>query len=1066
MYSVKNVKTKKTLMHFLEQRHFVLHDSSESLTNETTALYSINDSGDLLEVIITDKVDPQTVNKHLKHISNVTPIKYQLLIKKDFSSWFFQRSKPRKLSRYDHQYRLTYLKDSHISKPLQETIETKINDLRYETRPYELFLALFDNESVVNDFYETYMDAKELLVHAITADTTKELLAQILLDRVIFIYFLQSKEILQKNFLSSLYYAMSEGENYYAEYLKPLFFEIFCEERATRSPCINVKLSHIPYLHANLFTRIEGIEIINGQVVTIHVPNKVWADIFHLFDGYTWSIESGESNAITPMILGYIYEKSVAKKQTGSYYTPNNITSFIATTLIERYCLDSLNKKYKADYTNLDQVFNLPSSTRIEYVITLYFDILKPIRVCDPALGSGAFLIAAEYVLFELYHTCVIILRNESCFNTELENILHCSSVEYYLKKEIITKNLYGVDIHTPCIEITKLRLWLSLIADIPTSSTLEPLPNIDYNLVSGNSLIGYIDMPDIKNSLHNLVSSEFQHIDTSKGENKTIQNLYFLFEVLSQKKREYLRADSGKTSELREFIDSNLAFLRKTLTRLYWKEYNPMQTETINFSDSNIKGKEKKYLQRLKQINETCTISYFKINLKDNNTLNYDRIKNIHGIRSYKDRKTNIVKSIFPTRSFDYTSFTQTKNALITLLQDILTNWDHVETIEIKRTMLLEELTATKPFHWCLEFIDIFTHNQGFDIVIGNPPYGNLLSNYEKSIIEHAYSDPYVNEIASIFTDRTIAIQAKGGSFGYIITYAITFHKKFSKSRFLLSHSYTDCYISTYDRDKCNIFSEMRQSVSIVFCYTKNSSCTSTCSFFTSQMYRDIPPSLSTINYSFANTLLLSDKGLASNFDLPHRLPKIGDTKPILLKLLLHKNSLSTILTHNGNYIWYRTSGNYWYNAFFTQPYQSSEINRLYLVEAYQDFVLCLINSQLFYIWLRIYGDGRHLNKDILASTPIPSLPVLRENKKVFKTLSMQLMERLFAVFDTERNRFSTSEIKKELDIVDITLGKLYGLSIEEIKYVLDYERIIHGGCKLTDKEIETIYYKYYTKS
>jgi len=179
-----------------------------------------------------------------------------------------------------------------------------------------------------------------------------------------------------------------------------------------------------------------------------------------------------------------------------------------------------------AEYEELDEVFALSGETgageavadgglarvgstdeiQRDHVETLYFDILKETHVLDPAVGSGAFLLAAQDVLLDAYLSCLDYFLSLQSFDRtgriqdELDEIEESGSSEtLHAKHEIILNNLYGVDIDDGAVEICKLRLWLSMVADIENDpDEVEPLPNIDFNIRQGNSLIGYTEITDV----------------------------------------------------------------------------------------------------------------------------------------------------------------------------------------------------------------------------------------------------------------------------------------------------------------------------------------------------------------------------------------------------------------------------------------------------------------------------------------------------------------------------------------------------------------------------------------
>jgi hypothetical protein len=199
----------------------------------------------------------------------------------------------------------------------------------------------------------------------------------------------------------------------------------------------------------------------------------------------------------------------------------------MAWNTVHPYLLDRLNEEVGESYKELDEVFGLDSemdtvrnravadggiaktgtadSIQTDHIETLYFDILKTVNILDPAVGSGAFLLAVQEVLLDAYLSCIEHFQDIEPFERtgrvqdELERIEANGSPTLFAKHEIILNNLYGVDIDQGAVEICKLRLWLSMVADIENDpADVEPLPNIEFNIRQGNSLIGYTEVTDV----------------------------------------------------------------------------------------------------------------------------------------------------------------------------------------------------------------------------------------------------------------------------------------------------------------------------------------------------------------------------------------------------------------------------------------------------------------------------------------------------------------------------------------------------------------------------------------
>ncbi len=351
---------------------------------------------------------------------------------------------------------------------------------------------------------------------------------------------------------------------------------------------------------------------------------------------------------------------------------------------------------------------------------------------------------------------------------------------------------------------------------------------------------------------------------------------------------------------------------------------------------------------------------------------------------------------------------------------------------------------------HWPIAFSQVFSRdNPGFDVIIGNPPYGDLLDNTKKSILGGVYpklKKRPLSEIASIFAYRCTDLLRDGGNLSFIITFSMVFSKELSIVREHLKKNFKDIYVSTFDRDRCRIFSSMSQSVSIMFCNEKGHF---DGDFYTSRFYRTMPE-LTGIEYKKVKGFLLSDDGFTDDFSVSHRLPKLGEdiNVQILQKIKDKPATLEGLMKLNLKKakIYFRVSGNYWYNAWDFKPYEGTQIKELCVPEKYRGFILTLINSNLMYFFLRIYGDGRHFNTDILNNFRVPETQLIDAKLEDFDLIAAGLMNSLRSVYDAKNRRFETSREKAAIDQCDKNLKYLYGFTDEEYEYLIRYDREVRG--------------------
>jgi hypothetical protein len=193
-------------------------------------------------------------------------------------------------------------------------------------------------------------------------------------------------------------------------------------------------------------------------------------------------------------VLGYIFEKYINQKAFGAYYTRPEITQYLCERTIHAVLLDKLHEQTTRRFESLgDALLKLDAD-----LCRRLLAILKELAVLDPACGSGAFLVAAMKTLLDIYAAVYgrINVLSDTNLTAQLTKInQQHRSLNYYVRKQIITQNLYGVDIMEEAVEIARLRLFLALVASAQTVDELEPLPNIDFNLMTGNSLIGLLQV-------------------------------------------------------------------------------------------------------------------------------------------------------------------------------------------------------------------------------------------------------------------------------------------------------------------------------------------------------------------------------------------------------------------------------------------------------------------------------------------------------------------------------------------------------------------------------------------
>jgi hypothetical protein len=390
-----------------------------------------------------------------------------------------------------------------------------------------------DVERVTKRFYTEFQDQHLIfldLIGGIGDERDRRWYASVILNRLMFIYFLQRKFFLDNGdglyLQNRLTDTQEKGRDlYYEKFLKLLFFEGFAKPEDSRSQEANKVLGRIKYLNGGLFL----IHPVEQRWPKIRIPDRAFENLFAFFERYSWNLNDtpgGLDNEINPDVLGYIFEKYINQKAFGAYYTRPEITEYLCERTIHRLVLDGVNSPGipgvlpPCQFENVgDLLINLDASLCKK----LLHDVLPGLRLLDPACGSAAFLVAAMKTLINIY--AAVIGRIEFLTDRNLKEWMGSTkkkhpNINYFIKKTIITENLFGVDIMEEAIEIAKLRLFLALVAAANTVDDLEPLPNIDFNILTGNSLIGlmHVDDKEFENRTANLFRKSYRQVLAEKN--------------------------------------------------------------------------------------------------------------------------------------------------------------------------------------------------------------------------------------------------------------------------------------------------------------------------------------------------------------------------------------------------------------------------------------------------------------------------------------------------------------------------------------------------------------------
>ena len=359
------------------------------------------------------------------------------------------------------------------------------------------------------DQYNTfvnYMMQSPSIFTAIYSNDDKAIrdFVKILLGRIIFIKFVQKKgwmgvDAASKKWIDGDYRFLENGfahfkhqDLFYSTFLEPLFDAL--DEPNRPNDIFNVSNTRVPYLSGGLF------ELEDKKTKNINFPAKYFNDLFEFLDRYNFTIDENDTNdhevGIDPEMLGHIFENLLEdNKDKGAFYTPKEIVRYMCQESLKEYLKTSLENKnqWPTDETeakNFEQALhNFVTKKEAGGIIEFEETIaraLKDVKICDPAIGSGAFPMGLLNEIFQLVH------KLYEANGDKVERVWELQGWQPNLvKQNIIQNSIYGVDIEKGAVDVARLRFWLSLIVDEPEP---KALPHLDYKIVVGNSLVSKLD--------------------------------------------------------------------------------------------------------------------------------------------------------------------------------------------------------------------------------------------------------------------------------------------------------------------------------------------------------------------------------------------------------------------------------------------------------------------------------------------------------------------------------------------------------------------------------------------
>ena len=950
-----------------------------------------------------------------------------------------------------------------------------------------------NNEKVTKKFYEGFK--KEQLaflgfIKGIQAQGDREWYASLMLNRLMFCCFIQKKGFLDnnRNYLQDKLTACQEQKekakfySFYRAFLLTLFHQGL--GAPTHSKELTVQIGNVPYLNGGLFDEHE-LEKLNAD---IDIDNAAFERLFTFFDQYEWHLDTranASGKEINPDVIGYIFEKYINDRaQMGAYYTKEDITDYIGKNCILPYLFDETKRNYPEAFVQDGPVWNMVKESGDDYIydavkkgvpigannnspllfddlpvdvrkgfvpeleqkvvdgngpylcdlrkdwnkpappaialtteiyrevierrkrcadlrgkitvgeiiaisdfitcnlnirqfaqdlleniddpvfIRRFYQSLTKVTILDPTCGSGAFLFAALNILEPLYEACLLRMRayveDEDRANAAekktfghkykffrdtlaaVQNEQHPNQA-YFIYKSIILNNLYGVDIMNEAVEIAKLRLFLKLVATVDADHHkpnlgLEPLPDVDFNIRAGNTLIGYATESALKDSL---------------------------------------------------------------------------ATDLI----ANLE---------LPRIEEQCDIV---------------------------SRAFSRYKEIQLAGSNDYQDFKTAKDELNSRLEkltnelDVLLHKQHYSDIKFNKWR-----GSHKPFHWFAEFYEIIHGKNGFDVIIGNPPYVEY-SKVRKEYKITGYATESSGNLYAFVIERSYALLMQKGKFGFIIPISFVCTQRMDQTQNIIIENSDLLLVSNYAERPSKLFMGAEVLLNIVLSGKGKGPC---------HMYSTDFIKWSSEERDFLFEKLVYAPAERLNY---YTIPKYSNRieNALVNKIKKTNQTLALSFRKNSNHrIFYRIGGGRYWKIFTDfQPKfilngnvsVSSRENYLYFAnQKAGKAAIAALSSSMFYWYFILTTNCRDLNPSDLQNYPInvdniessilAQIIMHTDNMMSDYKTKSQMKEKISTLTgNVIYQEFYPRLSKPIIDQIDCLLAQHYGFTHEELDFIINYD-------------------------
>lgn len=961
---------------------------------------------------------------------------------------------------------------------------------------------MVNTERVTKKFYDRFkkeLDSFQKLIDGITVEADRLWYSSVMLNRLMFIYFLQRKGFLDgdRYYLSNRLKVVRErrGKDEFQSFYRCFLLRLFHEGLGSRNRELDFEelLGRIPYLNGGLFEvhDIESRYVDDAGQTVVDIPDDAFESVFSFFNDYEWCLDTRPSRTereINPDVLGYIFEKYINQKQMGAYYTKEDITEYISKNTIIPYVFDTAEKKHKAAFEGDDSVWLLLQIDPNRYI---YDAVQKGVELDLPEdIACGLDDVSKrdkwntpapeEYALpTEIWREVVARRKRYAEVRGKLERG-EVKSID-----DLITLNLNIIQFARDVIDITDSpelirAIWNTVagrIAEIGTNaSPIPPMTVLDPTCGSGAFLFAALNIlePLYEGCLNRMQAFVAQADST--GDSRKYPDfrsvLARMNDIAKHPNREYFILKSIILNNLYG-VDLMEEAVEICKLRLFLKMASVVEPD---------ESRDNYGLEPLPDID---------FNIQAGNTLvGYASEEEIRGATiegkakqltmmpdGYSGDQMELIGNIDESPAFKrikdklaivdaaYDMFrrqqvelggevtAEDKQALRNKLRDLDDDLNRYLAkqydIDASRhtAKYAKWLDSHRPFHWFVEFYGIMRRG-GFDVIIGNPPYvvySESRTGYRLDL-SHFLSGESKNTYAYVF-ERSVNLGKPNSPIGLIVQMTVMSSERMSSLQNLIANRGNLCALS-FPRRPESMFDGVEMPVTIVLslpCANERYSTSRVGRIYTEERQQALE----------VLSLVQHDTRLNSC-----RIAKVGSELQVGIshKLMQHRDPLDMLIVKSSDHVvYYQEACRYWTKAVLGAPFfkrngvgMNPPHGRYIHLPDEQAccFTSCLMNSSLFYWYYSLFSDCEHINDELVRGFPVSNSWSGTDWKALWLGLSESLERNAQrkTITTKEGHRIEYDEIKALkskpiIDEIDRALAKHYSFTDEELDFIINYD-------------------------